>query len=141
MYKHILFAVEFTKSARLAAQKAVELAKLSNAKLSFIHIAEVPTYDAFPDIPDKEVRYAKLAQETLSKWGQEFGVPESQQYLETGSPKIKIVEIAAKLDADLIIVGHHEREGIYRLLGSNAYAVLNNTKCDVLTISYKPYKL
>jgi universal stress protein A len=41
------------------------------------------------------------------------------------------------LDVDLIVIGSHGREGIQRLLGSTANAVLHGAPCDVLAVRIK----
>ena len=52
-----------------------------------------------------------------------------------GNPAHRLVEAAVNWDADLIVVGHHGRSGLERLLvGSVARAVLYHAPCSVLIV-------
>ena len=57
-------------------------------------------------------------------------------HVEIGNPKEIIPEFIKKYNIDLLIVGHHERQGIYHLLGSTAQALIAHAKCAVLTLPY-----
>ncbi len=50
-----------------------------------------------------------------------------------------IPEFIKSHKVDLLIVGHHERQGIYHILGSTAFALISHAECDVLTIPYPRY--
>jgi hypothetical protein len=61
-------------------------------------------------------------------------------HLAAGSPWREIVQFAANLHADLIVVGTHDRKGIKRLvLGSVAESVAKNAQCAVLVARAKDY--
>lgn len=136
MYKNILFAVEFNENAHLTGKKVKMIAEAFDAKLNLIHVVEIPGIDVFPEIPDKEKLYVSEARNRLLGLGKNLQVPESDQYLEVGNPKITIPEFIKQNNIDLLIVGHHERTGLDRILGSTAYALLERAKCEVLVIPY-----
>jgi nucleotide-binding universal stress UspA family protein len=54
-----------------------------------------------------------------------------------GSTRREILRLAKELDTNLIVIGSHGREGIQRLLGSTANAVLHGAPCDVLAVRIK----
>lgn len=140
MYQHILFPVEFDlKGNYFAIQKINELMEFYKAKVSLVHVVELPTIDIFPDTQNKEMSYVDLARKRLAEIGKKLNIPIADQYVEIGEPKVIIPELMKKLKIDLCVVGHHERHGIYHPLGSTAYALLSHANCDVLVIPYSKY--
>lgn len=51
-----------------------------------------------------------------------------------GRPAYEIAKAADQLDADLVVMGVHNRRGLRRLLGSTTHAVLNGSEQDVLAV-------
>ena len=43
-YKRILIAVDFSKNSELAINKALQIAKMNDAKLYLVHFVEIPVY-------------------------------------------------------------------------------------------------
>ena len=134
-YKHILFATDLGESS-VVTSKAAEFAKKFGATLSLVHIVEpIPAY-GYPDGMELESPYIEEARAELSKLGKQLNVTDEHQYIEFGSIKTRIIELADELDCDLVIIGSHGRHGLSRLLGSTASAVLHGATCDVLTVRY-----
>jgi universal stress protein A len=135
-YTHILLATDFTKSIEYKIKKAQLLAKQHQAKLSMLHIVEaVPEssigYMMSPDIQQHLLDEAKQHMRVLATGA---GIAERDCYIEIGSPKNKIVQLAKDLKVDLIIMGSHGRHGLALLLGSTAASVLHSASCDILVI-------
>lgn len=126
MHKHILFAVKIdSEPAQFVKMKVKELVSLFQAKLSLLHIIEEQTriYPGFFFAPKACVNFARSE---LDKKGQALHADLENQHVEVGDPKVLIPEAMTRLNSDLLVVGHHERKGAYRLLGSTADAVLSN---------------
>jgi nucleotide-binding universal stress UspA family protein len=93
--------------------------------------------------------YAAQFREESLKHGEEV-VREAEQPLtkagykvetavEEGAPKAKIVEDAARWNADLIILGSHGRAGMDRfLMGSVSEAVARHAPCSVQVVRISP---
>lgn len=113
----------------LAEQNAKELAEIFHAKLSLIHVVELPTIDVLPVVLNKETLYVDLARHQLAKIGKELSIPIKNQYVEIGNPKTIIPNFIKQHNIDLLIVGHHERQGLYHLIGSTAQALIAHAKC------------
>lgn len=138
-YKHILVAVELDSSCDdLPSQKALELSKQFNAKLTLIHAVEhMSSYGAAYGIAagaDIEEMLLENAKSAMTQLGAKLGVSEANQVIKIGPAKLVILEEAENIGADLIVVGSHGRHGVRLLLGSTANAVLHGAKCDVLAI-------
>lgn len=136
MYKHILFATDLTEDTDYLVTKVRSLCALTKGKLSLIHVVEpLPGYSyAYLGIEDIEGQLINEAKKAIEKLGATLGVAKSDQFVEIGPTKIKILKIAEDLKIDLIVCGSHGRHGLSLLLGSTANAILHGAKCDVLTV-------
>lgn len=136
MYKHILFTTDLTEDTDYLVGKVQGICKLTNAKLSLIHVVEpLPGYSyAYLGIEDIEGQLVTEARQSIEKLGEKLNVPKQNQYIEIGPTKVKILKMAEDLGIDLIICGSHGRHGLSLLLGSTANAILHGAKCDVLTV-------
>ena len=139
-YKHILLAVDFYENSEIVTNRAEDLAKKYQAKLSIVHVVDsLPITGAAygTDIPFNMDLTAELmagAKTRLVKLAERLGVPEDRLYLEMGSPKTEIIRIAEEKKVDLIVLGSHGRHGLGLLLGSTANGVLHHATCDVLAV-------
>ena len=139
-YKNILLAVDFYENSETVTNKAEDLAKKYQAKLSIVHVVDsLPITDAGygTDIPFNMDLTAELmagAKTRLVKLAEKLSVPEDRLSLEMGSPKTEIIRIAEEKKVDLIVLGSHGRHGLGLLLGSTANGVLHHASCDVLAI-------
>jgi universal stress protein A len=142
-YQHILIAADFSSHNQQVIEKAQQLAQLHNAKLSICHIIEdypitdfayEPMISVDLDLRDSMLSAAKKQIETLAT---PLNIPNTQQWVEFGTPKLDIVNLADEHHVDLIIIGSHGRHGLQLLLGSTANAVLHHAHCDVLAVRLK----
>jgi len=136
MYKHILLASDLSNVDSGPEKKAVELAKLNNAKLSVVHTIEpIPAY-GYPGLVDLQSPYIEEARSEMEKLGRRSGIATDDQHIEFGSVKIQVMKVAEELGVDLIVIGSHGRHGFGRLLGSGASSIIHHANCDVLTIRH-----
>ncbi len=141
MYKHILFATDFSKESQIAEKRAAEMARQLDAKLSVINVVEFyPVANlegGFSLLPELEESMNNNAQQELDALKARIPIKLTRTQLSRGSPKQVIVDFAEDLDADLIVLGSHGRHGLGLLLGSTANGVLHIAKCDVLAVRVK----
>jgi universal stress protein A len=139
-YQHILLAVDFFAQCDLVIDRAQELAKRYQAKLSIVHVVDsLPIADVGygADIPfdlDLNTALMESGKKRLAELAKKLAISEDSQWLEMGSPKVEIIRIAKENAVDLIIVGSHGRHGLALLLGSTANGVLHHAPCDVLAV-------
>lgn len=139
-YTHILLTTDLSADTDKIVEHAKVIAGRSNVKLSIVHVVEhTPiVYGggefSIPLDMNLEETLKQQASQALKHLGQKLGISEDQQYVETGSVKVAVVELAKNLGVDLIVVGAHGRHGVEWLLGSTANAILHAAKCDVLTV-------
>jgi len=147
MYKHILVAYDGSVLSDKAVAEAIGLAKDSKARVSLIYVLTphhllVGGGRPVPGLKQLEQQHAqelrqhasamlKAAQERLHAGG-----IEGETLLEDGShPHEQIVQAAARLRCDLILMASHGRRGIEGLVvGSQTIKVLTHASVPVLVV-------
>lgn len=76
------------------------------------------------------------ARKTLEKTVRNFEIPDVKTFIHVtaGSPKDKILEMAGKLSANLIIISSRRDKFTKYLLGSTTAAVVRHAECSVLVV-------
>ena len=85
---------------------------------------------------DFDEREHHEAMETMRQWCAKAGVPEGHYTLVTrrGRVRDEVIDEATSTGADLIVVGSHQPSLSSRLLGSNASAIVHQSKVSVLVV-------
>jgi len=137
----ILLAIDGSKFSEAAVKAVLARALPHNAKVRILHVVEPPSllvaremggYDRELDaVWEAETRAAKVlvtkVAERLRKKGLNVTVA-----VERGDPRSKILEMASKWRADLIVVGSHGHKGLaHFLLGSVSGNVAEHAGCSV----------
>jgi universal stress protein A len=136
-YQNILVTTAFSEKCGRTLNRAKCLAASCNAKLHLVHFIEPLPAAAFTYAGAEliDAQRIQAAKEKLAQIAQELKIPAENLYLEESLPKAGIVNLAKKLNVDLIIVGSHgENNAITTLLSSTADGVAHNAACDVLLV-------
>ncbi|HEU4455348.1 MAG TPA: universal stress protein [Longimicrobium sp.] len=119
--KSVLVATDLDASSAIALRTAARLAALAGARLHLVHVSD-------QTVSGGESRLRELLRETAPDAP---GV-ESAQILR-GPPAEAIVDRAARVDADVVILGPHRRgTGQAGELGSTAASVVRTAPCPCL---------
>jgi universal stress protein A len=137
-YKHILVGVDLTVESRDVSRRACALKMAFNAKLSCVHVIEPLSLAYGGDIPMDLSTIQEQIQDTaknhLAEFSSSLGIEDKDRHLIFGRPETEIHTLAKEIDADLIVVGSHGRQGLALLMGSTANGVLHGATCDVLAV-------
>ncbi|MFO7526061.1 MAG: universal stress protein [Ignavibacteriaceae bacterium] len=138
----ILVPIDFSDYSKAALRYAVNFAQLFNAEIILIYVVEPVIYP--PDfsmgqiaIPTVTTEFDERAKEELKKLANnEIPVHTNvQTVLKTGKPFVEIIDTAAEMDVDIIIIATHGHSGVEHILfGSTAEKVVRKAPCPVLTI-------
>lgn len=136
IYKHILFASDFSLDNLILGQKAKEIADKLGGQLSLIHVIERPVMYAhmlssLEKIVADQIKHNKVIMEVFCE---HVGVPTSRSFLVVGGTKSEINDLIKKQDIDLLILGAHGAGGYSHVLGSTATHMTHTAKCAVLTL-------
>lgn len=140
--KKILVPVDFSDYSKIALKHAVNFAQRFNSKLFLIYVIEPMVYPtdfsigqiAIPAVENDLTSRAEEELQNLVK-NEIAGKLESEVIIKSGKPFMEIIECAAEIDADLIIIATHGHTGVEHLLfGSTAEKVVRKAPCPVLTL-------
>ena len=140
----ILLAVDDSKFSRAALKAVLELAPPSGTEVRVLHVIEPPSVLVARGMggQNASLRMIWEAQrsngEALVKQCEkqlaDAGFKVTTSVLQ-GEPRGKIVDVATKWHAGLIIVGSHGRRGLERfLMGSVAESVVHHAPCSVQVV-------
>ena len=141
-YTHILLAIDFSPATDSVTQRAIKLSQAFKARLSLVHVVEFMPMNlsndmALPQEVEFEQELVEQTRQRLQQLGEKLGVDPAECFVPQGSTRQEILQLAKKQNVDLIVIGSHGRQGIQRLLGSTANAVLHGAPCDVLAVRIK----
>ncbi|WP_404367015.1 universal stress protein [Marinobacter sp.] len=146
MFRKILVAIDGSRHAIEALDKAIELQKLTGAELYLLcvykhhSLFEASLSIGRPSdvqIPDSALEsFAKEVVEDAKNHAKEQGSAEVRGFVKSGKPSKTIVEFAADKSIDLIILGskgtHGDKDGLF--LGSVAQRVAGSAKCATMVV-------
>lgn len=138
-WKRIVVGYARDHASAVALDRAAEIAKADGARLIVTSIAPLmPTASAGRGVGPYDPADPPEAHKAALEHARELLEPkhvEAEFDLEVGHPADAIVALADKREADLIVVGSHERSFLDRLLhGSVSDAVGRHAHCDVLIV-------
>lgn len=140
VFTNILVAIDGSDASQRAFVRAVEEAKVWNARLHVIYTVETGLFSSLPVDNTVEIMYRVLETEgdtileKAKKYAAEKGVTVIT-HMKQGHAPSEIVALADKEKADLIIVGSHGKSQADRLLiGSVSTYVVNHSKVTTMVV-------
>ncbi len=140
MSKHLLFATDLLEGSHCIGLRAKEIAEHLGAKLSIIHVIEVPITAqyaqalGFTELITPPIEEVKAV---LSTFAEEMNIPAGLQYVTSGNAAHEVIEKAAMLSVDAIIIGSHAESALPNFLGTTANTIVHKAPCDVITLKAK----
>lgn len=142
-YRTFIVPFDFSEHARAALFAAADLGRRLTADLHLVHVLQIPTYgysyvDEAAPIGFNTRDLVNSAKENLDGVARSIeNVPGRivTHVVEGSRVASEIVNVAEKLEADLIVMGTHGRTGLaHAFLGSVAERTLRAAPCPVLTL-------
>jgi universal stress protein A len=141
MYKNILCAVDLEQGGKSVCQRAVELVRHYDAKLTLLHVVEHFPEDRSntvvpPENKDPAEYHENFARNALSDMVNRLDYADAtyEVLFTTRSAWHEIVRYAEESGTELIVVGSHGTHGIAALFGSTANSIVKHAPCDVLAV-------
>lgn len=138
--RHILCPVDFSEASQHAIAHALAIARWYKASISALHVYR-PLFMPVPGLPPPEARVSdaelrRVRAETAARFeSADARNVEVDVLVEIGQPARHIIDRAASLPADVIVMGTHGASGFEHLvLGSVTEKVLRQARCPVLTV-------
>jgi nucleotide-binding universal stress UspA family protein len=138
----ILFPVDLTEKIDPLLPWVTTLVEKFDATLIVLFVTQdLASFTSFymphPNIKSMQDEAMKAAQQKMAEIRQAYfqAFPKVETRVVQGDPAEKILEVAQKEGADLIIMGTHGRKGLERaIFGSVCDKVVRNSRIPVLTI-------
>ncbi|HFR4576549.1 universal stress protein [Streptococcus suis] len=139
-YQSILVAVDGSTNAEVALQKAIQVAKRNQAKLTIAHVIDtralhnVVAFDA--SIYESLEKEAETLLGNYKKWATDAGLTDIATIVEFGNPKTLLsTDIPQEASADLMLLGATGLNTFERLLiGSSSEYIMRHTDIDILIV-------
>jgi len=140
--RKIVVPVDFSPVSLNALESAIAICRRQLATLTLIHVIENDYIYLPPEAGGSAQAVlgdmVKTANENLSRLAREIRVKHDlvvNHQVRSGNPADEICRWALHKQIDLIVMGTHGTSGLREFfLGSNAYRVVKNAPCPVLTI-------
>jgi nucleotide-binding universal stress UspA family protein len=141
--KTIVTPIDFSAVTPRVLATATDLAKALNGKLVLVHVIQPPVSvnSSDPILFENTARITAAAERAadrhiaLIEKGVRDDHPATEARRITGPPVARILDLAAKLSADYIVIGSHGHTSLYDLLvGSTANGVLKGASCPVVVV-------
>ncbi|WAJ31096.1 universal stress protein [Antarcticirhabdus aurantiaca] len=148
MYANILAATDGSELATRGVRHAIDLAKLTGARLVLVTVSEPFPFlgagsEAGWGVTGEDIlRFRQVNEESArqvlaeaKRLADEAGVPATTFHVSDSNPAFGIVDTAKAQGCDLIVVASHGRRGLQRLiLGSETNEVLVTSSVPVLVV-------
>ena len=143
--KKVLVPVDFTLRVHENIDYAVWLAENLNVKLFFLNVINTSVIESPKKIHlmSKSEAEHRLREKAKKKFEILIKEHELDKYdieilIESGKPAKKIVEVANKIGADLIVTRSCGRRGLMHFIfGSTSEQVVRMADCPILVLKYK----
>ncbi len=140
--KSILIPTDFSESAERSLAVGMSIAKRQNADVTLLHVMEnndliQPVELLLPGInlhPDMNTLMEKRLNDISKKLSKKAEIKVTGKVL-SGHAYDQICKLAYDGEFDLIVIGMHGTSGIRKLfMGSDAYRIVKNASCPVLSV-------
>ena len=155
--KKVLIALDYDPPAQKIAEKGYALAKDMNAAVILLHVVSeaayysslnyspIMGYEGFSNLDMISLENVdglrKAAQDYLDKSKQYLNDETIQTVVKEGDFANGILDVAAEMNADVIVLGSHGRRGLDKmLLGSVAEQVLHKSAIPLFIIPTKNFE-
>jgi nucleotide-binding universal stress UspA family protein len=140
VFTNILVAVDGSDTSQRVLVRAVEEAKVWNARLNVIYVVETGLFSSLPADNTVEIMYRVLEKEgtevleQAKKYAADNGV-NATTYIKQGHAGSEVVALADKEQTDLVMVGSHGKSQADRLLiGSVSTYVVTHSKVTTMVV-------
>ena len=133
-FRKIVCAIDFDSAGEKALRWAADFAAEFNAHLTVVH--------ALPSLDVGQARYfdqalpmmlRQVAEERLGEFQTQAGTA-AEVVLEPGTVAEVVQRAAVSQNADLVVIGRHENPGLLGRLRANAYSVVRESPCPVVSV-------
>ena len=141
-FRKLLLAIDLSPASELLISRVLDLCNEDLDRLHVIHVLKSGMHDVTLQnsawCRDAHARRlvdhsSRRIREIFNRFG--LRIPADRIYLLYGEPAYEIKNLAARIDADLVIVGSHTKEDDWmQLPGTTTNCVIQGIKSDVMAV-------
>jgi nucleotide-binding universal stress UspA family protein len=132
-YKSILCAVDLSDEAESVVRAAAALAASYHARLSLVHVVELPPPNVDVDFTPFRKDLIDAANERLGELKKKLGIDAPHTTID-GMTADGVCQEAVQKEANLVVVGRGRAQGALSRIWSRLYAIVRESPCPVLSI-------
>ena len=133
VFRHILYATDFSSAAARAGFHALALARSFGSNLDVLHVVSEDAIGKQDLIARKEREFLAALGELIL--GDSHAFPTPHTFVETGKARERILKHAREGGVDLIVLGAHYHSHFARHLRTGpAFQIILEATCPVLTV-------
>jgi nucleotide-binding universal stress UspA family protein len=140
VFTNILIAIDGSDASQRALVRAVDEAKIWNAKLHVLYVVETGLFSSLPSDNTVEIMYRVLEKEgtTVLERAKIYAADKGitvTTHIKQGHAGSEVIALADQENADLIVVGSHGKSQADRLLiGSVSTFVVSHSKVTTMVV-------
>ena len=134
-FRRVLCAVDLVEGSAAVLEWASHFAQSFGATLAVIHVLPeslIQLGGVYFD-PQWRNKVALTAREQIGELQKDIR-GSSEVLVEIGNVPTTVSDVAARWNADLLVIGRGRQPGLFGRLRANAYAILRESPCPVVTI-------
>jgi len=129
----ILCAVDLGEQSRRTLDWARGLQRLTSARLTLLHVSiSAPGIAKGPEV-QWNVTVQEAGRQALERLREDSGA-DADLVVESGDPAQVIAAVAHRLPAGLVVIGRGSASGMFGRLRANAYAIIRQSPCPVVSV-------
>jgi nucleotide-binding universal stress UspA family protein len=130
-FRHILCAIDLGPQTCKTLEWATAMQKEFGARLTVVHAMASSPAAGHEDERSREMELS--VRDDLARATQRFGT-EAELVVEAGDPPKVVCEIAQQRQAGLLVIGRGSAAGVFGRLRTNAYAIIRQSPCPVVSV-------
>ena len=131
-FRNIVCAIDLGPQSCQTLEWAIGMQKEFGARLTVIHAATCSQDNAQGDGQWRREMEEAVRQD-MARLQQRFGT-EAELLVEPGDPPKVVCQTAANQNADLLVIGRGSAGGVFGRLRTNAYAIIRQSPCPVVSV-------
>ncbi|MGA3015603.1 MAG: universal stress protein [Bryobacteraceae bacterium] len=134
-FRSIVCAIDLAKGSRAVLEWAGRFAQEYGAELAIVHVLpeSLVHWGGVYFDPEWRSQAAAAARDQIVRLQQEL-YPAVEVLIEIGDVPVVVSDVASRRKADLLVIGRGRDSGLLGRLRANAYAILRESPCPVVTI-------
>jgi nucleotide-binding universal stress UspA family protein len=134
-FRRIVCAIDLAKGSRAVLEWAGRFAGEYGAELAIVHVLpeSLVQWGGVYFDPEWRLQAAAAARDQVARLQEELRVA-GEVLIEIGDAPVAVSDVASRRGADLLVIGRGRDSGLVGRLRANAYAILRESPCPVVTI-------